>query len=42
MAEQKGIVESVKDAIVGSIGGTGEIVNVVVDTVSRRRFDADV
>jgi len=30
----KGIMESVKDTLVGSIKGTGEIVTTVVDTVS--------
>jgi len=40
MAEQKGIAESVKDAIVGSIRGTGEIVNVVVDIVNRTLVNA--
>jgi hypothetical protein len=40
MAQQKGIAESVKDAIVDSIRGTGEVVNVVVDTVSRTLVNA--
>ena len=30
----KGIMESVKDTLVGSIRGTGEVLNTVVDTVS--------
>ena len=40
MAQQKGIAESVKDAIVDSIRGTGEVVNVVVDTVNRTLVNA--
>ena len=31
---RKGIVESVKDKMVGSIKGTGEVMNAAVDTVS--------
>ena len=34
MTMHKGIMESVKDQVVGSIKGTGEIMNTVVDTVS--------
>src|SRR6266496_103252 len=32
--DRKGIMESVKNQMVGSIKGTGEVLNAVVDTVS--------
>lgn len=35
--EDKSIVNRMKDAIVGSIRGAGEIVNAMVDTVSGTR-----
>ena len=34
MQENRGIVESVKNSIVQSIRGTGEVLNAVIDTVS--------
>jgi len=34
MEEKRGIFESVKDGVVGTIKGTGDVAKAVVDTVS--------